>query len=86
MHHPSHLHAEQSAHAGGHLHQLLAHRSVQPGQPQQHVRDGKGGVAVGVQAMVWLNGLIGWARRGDRRHAWVCIGGATVLFGIKMGA
>ena len=86
MRHPSYLHAEQSANAGGHLHQLLARRCVQPGQPQQHVRDRIGGVAVGVQTMVWLNALIGWARRGDRRHAWVCVAGAAVLFGIVVGA
>ncbi|WP_042700769.1 hypothetical protein [Azospirillum sp. B506] len=36
--------------------------------------------------LVWLAPLLGWARRGERRHAWVCVAGAAVLFGIVVRA
>lgn len=70
------LHSEQLAHAGGHNHQLLTDRRVQPGQSQQHVYDAVSGIAVGIQA---------WMRSGDRRAACIALAGIASLFLIVMG-
>ncbi|SMF47628.1 hypothetical protein SAMN02982917_2334 [Azospirillum oryzae] len=80
MLHLSKLHSEQLAHAGGHGHQFLADRRVQAGQPEQHVDDAVCGVAVGIEAaLCWLAPLLGWARRGERRHLATFAGGALLL-------
>lgn len=80
MLHLSKLHGEQLAHAGGHGHQFLADRRVQPGQPEQHVHDAVSGVAVRIEvALRWVAPLIGWARRGERRHVVTFAGGALLL-------
>lgn len=80
MRHLSQPHGEQFAHASGHGHQLLAHRSVEPRQPQQHVHHAVSRVAVGIEAaLCWLAPLLGWARRGERRHLATFAGGALLL-------
>lgn len=36
--------------------------------------------------IAWITPLVGWARCGDRRHAWTCLAGSAVLIRILVGA